>query len=154
AGWRVLQQRGHAHGWIFIINRWDEGDPQQREDFARILRGAGFERPVLLCTSCAARAGGAASAPPDEFSHVRTTLLELLAAHGLRDLARLGETARLGALRAAVQHAARAYGDEQSWAALHEATDARWLDTMKSTFEGVQWPIRTVAARVAVRTPG
>ena len=51
-GWRVLRQRGHQHGWIFVLNRWDEGDPRQAEDFARMLREAGFDAPLLLRTCC------------------------------------------------------------------------------------------------------
>ena len=43
-GWRILLERENKHGWMFVMNRWDEGDPSQRDDFNRMLRAAGFTR--------------------------------------------------------------------------------------------------------------
>ena len=48
AGWRVLHSRGCKHGWAFIINRWDEGDPRQVDDLSSLLTAAGFAEPLVL----------------------------------------------------------------------------------------------------------
>ena len=51
-GWRVLRQRGHRHGWMFVMNHWDEGAPEQEADLLTILHEAGFADPLVLHTCC------------------------------------------------------------------------------------------------------
>jgi energy-coupling factor transporter ATP-binding protein EcfA2 len=114
AGWRVLRQRGHKHGWIFVLNRWDEGDPRQGEDFTGMLREAGFESPLLLRTCCLSR-GTLPS--PDEFDQLQAALTRLLEAHGVQELTRLGHSARLQELRTALQASEKRFGDERTWRA-------------------------------------
>jgi hypothetical protein len=68
AGWRILKQRGGRHGWMFVINRWDEGDAQQRDDFARLLAEAGFEQPVP--GNVLSPGGAPVASSPDEFDQI------------------------------------------------------------------------------------
>jgi hypothetical protein len=146
AGWRVLQQRGYRHGWVFILNRWDEGDPRQREDWARMLGEAGFENPVLITTCC--RPG---RPPPvaDQFGQLQTTMQELVDAHAVRELARLGHRARLLELRSAIQTAVARLGSPETWTELSGASRQRWRTAGDTICAGSDWPLRAVAARCA-----
>ena len=147
-GWRVLRQRGHKHGWMFVLNHWDTGDARQADDFAEMLRGAGFQDPLLLCTSCAAPPRGRER---DDFERIETHINDLLARHGLRELERLGQRARLAELRGAVQAAMSPLGDEARWQAVREQWSQRWEHATSTLLDGAQWTIRTVAARFAAR---
>ncbi len=143
AGWRVLQQRGYKHGWLFILNRWDEGDPRQREDWARMLREAGFENPVLITTCCLP---GRSPPVADQFAQLQTTMQELVDAHAVRELTRLGHRARLLELRSAMQMAAAQLGSQETWTELSRASREHWQTTCDTICAGSDWPMRTVAA--------
>jgi hypothetical protein len=145
-GWRVLQQRGYKHGWLFVLNRWDEGDPRQREDLQRMLGSAGFAGPLVLVTCCRP---GPPLPTPDEFTQLQTTLKELLTAHAVRELTRLGQRARLLELRSAVQAAQARLGDEEAWTKLAGAAGQHWQATCETICTGAEWSLRSAAARCA-----
>ena len=150
-GWRVLLERRQRHGWMFVMNRWDEGALAQRDDLARMMRSAGFDDPLVLCTSCQAERG---LPSPDEFPRVRAVIGELLAAHGVRELARLGHRARLHELRGALRAAAERLGDDERWDAVHQATSKLWEPVGQMLREGLDWPIRDIAIRLGARERG
>jgi hypothetical protein len=152
-GWRVLRERGHKHGWLFVLNRWDEGDPRQVEDFARLLRDAGFPDPLVLPTCCVP--SPAQPLPtPDEFNQIQAVLAELLRAHGVEDLARLGAAARLAELRVALQTAQRRLGDAAAWARVTDSVRENWRAATATIASGAEWSLRAVAARFAARDGG
>ena len=161
-GWRVLRQRGGRHGWMFVLNRWDEGDASQKDDFAQMLRQAGFDDPVLLCTSCldyesAALSGAATTSAlptPDEFDRIEAAICEHLAAHGVRELERLGHRARLLEMRAALNSARQRFGDDDQWKRVDACRQRHWQRTRSALVQGSEWPIRALAARFAIREGG
>lgn len=167
AGWRVLLERGARCGWIFVMNRWDEGAAGQREDLAAILTAAGFENPLHLCTCCrppppAPPSGNGAAGDirrtdlpplpsPDEFERIDAEIDALLAEHGERELARLGVRARLGDLRDALRAAAADLPDEQRLAAARHAVEQRWQSSSAAICDGMEWPLASLAGRIATR---
>jgi hypothetical protein len=151
AGWRVLRQRGHKHGWMFVLNRWDEGDPRQVEDLARLLRQAGFDDPLVLTTCCLP---GRPLPSPDQFDRLQAALFELLEAHGVRELTRLGHRARLQELRAALQAAQKHLGDQAAWQRLAEVVRQRWHAAAGTIRQGAEWSMLSGAAWFAAREGG
>ncbi len=145
-GWRVLKERGHRHGWLFVMNRWDEGDVQQAQDFVRMLDEAGFEDPVLLRTSC--NPGGALPSE-DQFAQLQETLVALLRAHGVRELTRLGHRARLQELRKVLEVATRRFGDKEAWEDLEGYVAEAWQHAAETIREGAEWSLNAAAARFA-----
>lgn len=148
-GWRVLLERGQKHGWMFVMNRWDEGDPSQRDDCAQMLRGAGFDDPLLLVTCCADRALDLPSA--DQFERIQQSIDAVLAAHGVRELERLGHRARLLELRAAILAACTHLGEDEGWTAVSSAWERHWQRARATILEGIEWPMRNAAGRLAAR---
>ncbi len=146
AGWRVLAEREYQHGWIFVFNHWDEGDPQQVDDFAGMLRGAGFEEPLVVRTCCAT---GRSTPSPDEFDRLLKSLRDLLNAHGVRELTRLGHRARLAGLREALQGVAGRLGDEQGWQRLLGQQRELWGGTVGTICDGMEWTLRDTARQIA-----
>lgn len=152
AGWRVLLERGHKHGWMFVMNHWDEGDPTQTKDFEQMLRGAGFENPILLRTTCVEPQHALAS--PDQFDQLETMLEHLLAAHGVRELGRLGHRARLDELNAAIRQTLPRFGDTSTWTTMIDEAELRWQQTADAILQGSDWTMQAIAGRLAVREQG
>lgn len=148
AGWRVLRERGGRHGWAFVINHWDRGHDSQRADFERLLDRAGFREPLLTCTSCAPNRQPSSA---DELPALQSAIRELLAAHGLAELARTGRRARLDDLDRALITAGVELGDEGSWARLTQMAADGWPATATTLSQGVDWIIRARAAQYAER---
>ncbi|MFH1748577.1 MAG: GTPase [Planctomycetota bacterium] len=151
-GWQVLKQRGHKHGWMFVMNRWDEGDAQQPADFTRMLQEAGFSSPLLLRTCC--RPDTPRLPSPDEFEQMRATIRELLEAHAVRELARLGHRARLRELRLALEGLQGCFGDEGSWEKIRINVRDSFRQTRAQLMQGAGWSMQNVAARFAIRDSG
>ncbi len=151
AGWRVLRERGGRHAWMFVLNHWDEGAPPQRDDFRRLLIGAGFADPLLLTTSCAT---GAALPTPDEFVRIEASINHLLTAHSSDQVARAGARARYADLAAALEAALDALGDDERWTQVGGVLATQWAQTRETLLGAAQWPIAAAAARIATREGG
>lgn len=151
-GWRVLRQREGRHGWMFVLNRWDEGAAAQREQFAAMLREAGFAEPLLFCTSCAAAARQLPG--PDEFDEITAALQELLDQHAVAELERLGTAARCCELADCIASAAAQIPDAQRWSQLGAELERVWRESAGVLDEGLAFPLRAVAGRFARRSGG
>jgi hypothetical protein len=145
AGWRVLLERRHRHGWLFVMNHWDQGRESQVQDLARILNDAGFVHPIVLRTCCRPPS----CAERDELPRLVETIDGLRAAHGQRELERLGYSARLRDLDAVLIGAMARLGTTEQWAGFR----ARYLDALAQVrseiLQGMRWPIRDVAVAIA-----
>jgi hypothetical protein len=152
AGWRVMLERRGKHGWLFVMNRWDEGGPEQRADLAAMLRRAGFANPLVLATCSAI--GPAALPSPDELPTLEQAIAEVGEQHGVRELSRLGRRARLLELREAVRSAASRLGGEETWDAIREQAESSVRQITEEIVDGMQWPMRVAAGRIAAREVG
>ncbi|TWT41216.1 hypothetical protein RAS1_39100 [Phycisphaerae bacterium RAS1] len=146
-GWRVLQQRGGRHGWIFVMNRWDEGDLRQREDFAAILRGAEFADPLVFCTCGLSQTPRLPS--PDQLDELLARVRALQSAHRVEELARLGCAARLRELREMLSGAIQRCGDEEKWEQFEIWWRSQWSKTAAAVADGATWVIQASAGRIA-----
>ncbi|MGF1642027.1 MAG: hypothetical protein ACFCUJ_00175 [Thiotrichales bacterium] len=111
-GWRFLHERGQRHGWLFVMNHWDQGVSAQLDDFKRRLRTEGFENPVVLRTSCVE------PAIEDDFATLEQTIRDALKTFGLEVLQRVGAHARAGDLEVYLQGISVRLGDDAAWQAL------------------------------------
>ena len=87
-GWQFLKQRGNRHSWLFVINHWDQGAPQQVDDFRARLQQEGFASPVILRTSCLPNAVN------DDFSQLEQHINDAIERYGLEILQQFGVSAR------------------------------------------------------------
>ncbi len=156
AGWRALLARGRMHGWMFIMNRCDEGEPGQLDDFAAILGEAGFADPLVFATSCAPAAAGGQLllGGGDQFERIEHTVRDALRRHGVREIERIGLAGRLAELDDQLAALLGRIGDEAVWRGLQKSF-ADHCDRFATALEsGVQWPIRAAAARFSTRNEG
>lgn len=142
AGWRILRSRADRQGWLFVMNHWDQGVPAQRDDFAALLRQAGFEEPLILCTSCAPDV----ESPSDQFGELERIMQALLSEHAVRELDRLGRRAQLQSLREVIEAASPRFGDARAWEQLEAHAAQRWKAAMETILEGADSVVRSAAA--------
>ncbi len=91
-GWRFLQQRGGKHAWMFVVNHWDQGKPEQIEHFRTRLHSEGFPDPLILRTSCGPNQN---SLSGDDFDRLEQTINDAIEEYGLELLQELGTETRL-----------------------------------------------------------
>lgn len=118
-GWRFLLARGHRHAWLFIMNHWDEGKPEQIDDFRNRLLEAGFDNPTILRSVCTG------TDIEDDFTQLEKTINDAIHDHGLAVLQELG-------LQAHIEEVSRQLDRFQSFIdnhALWQAAETEWAKT-------------------------
>jgi hypothetical protein len=140
-GWRVLRKRGHRHGWMFVMNHWDEGAPEQEADLLAILHEAGFAEPLVLHTCC-----GGTPCPDDRFAELEAFIRAVQTQHGQQELERLGHAAHLQDLSALLQAARRRLGTAADWLQTRNGFLRDWAQAAAAIADGMSWPIQEVAA--------
>jgi hypothetical protein len=148
-GWRVLRQRGHRHGWMFVLNHWDEGAPEQEADLLTILHEAGFADPLVLHTCC-----GDTTCPDDRFAELEASIRAVQTQHGQQELERLGHLAHLQDLTALLQAALQQFGKATDWQKTQGDFQREWSNAALAIADGMSWPIQEVAAEFASRDAG
>jgi hypothetical protein len=148
-GWRVLRQRGHRHGWMFVMNHWDEGAPEQETDLLAVLHEAGFADPLVLHTCC-----GATPCPDDRFAELEAFIQTVQNQHGRQELERLGHLAHLQDLVALLQAMLRRLGTSEEWREARSGFERNWSAATSAISDGLAWPIQEVAAEFASRETG
>lgn len=151
AGWRILRERGDRHGWMFIINRWDEGHAVQRDDFTRLLREAGFEAPLIAVTSCAP--DKRPTPTPDELNLIHRRIVRLMDEHGVAILNQQVERARLSDLQDAIDVAVKKLGGDEQWNQIRQAAAQDWARASHMIQQSSIPSVQVAARRIAVRTP-
>ncbi len=108
-GWQFVQARGHEHAWLFVMNHWDEGVPEQWEDFRGRLVEQGFTDPVVLRTSCAQEM------PADDFKALENHLQQALKDHGIETLRHVAHARRWQTLQNKLESLSQQLDQEQAW---------------------------------------
>lgn len=120
-GWHFLQQRGHRHAWLFVMNHWDEGTSEQLDDFNNRLRNSGFENPTILRASCSDQQ------TEDDFHLLESTINESLQAHGLEVLQQINQQARWNDFENQVAQIHQAIGSKKLW----NTYQTQWKNTVQ-----------------------
>jgi len=132
-GWRFLQQRSHRHHWLFILNHWDQGSPEQFEDLRNKLLQEKFDDPVILRTSCII------PAIEDDFQKLEQTINDALEKHGLELLKQIGLQARMDDLSRQTDRFRKLLGTDEQWK--HART--KWTTATQETLKKIQVILNT-----------
>jgi GTPase Era involved in 16S rRNA processing len=136
--WELLLAEGLKHGWLFVMNQWDRGQPIQYEDFIRQLHLAGFADPLVFRSSCTEPEG-------DEFAELLRQLQVLSGQHCLTQLEERSQQLRAGQLQQILQtlHSKLAEGDFQQF---HDFYTLSWQKQQISLQQGLAWPLQQYAS--------
>lgn len=143
-GWRFLQERGGRHAWLFVMNQWDRGRPEQLDDFRRRLEGAGFSTPAILRVSCA----GLGIA--DDFAHLEETINQAIQEHGVELLRQLGLMSRLAELARQTDVLSKRLGGTGEW----EQARQHWLMGGETRWDSLRGLLEERARRIVAAFQG
>ena len=149
-GWRILLERRSRQGWMFVLNRWDEGAPGQDDDWLRLLTKAGFESPLLLRTTAARPTR--APPTPDEFDRLPEAIEALVAARGIEELQRVRLRARADDLRGLLESWLPFLASGEQWAHLRRIAADRWETAQRALRDGLDFGLQQAATALAPRS--
>jgi hypothetical protein len=143
--WRILQAEGGKHAWLFVLNQWDRGQPEQYGDFVRQLHLAGFENPVVMRTVCNS------AARDDEFRQLQMTIAALATGHTIEQLEQRGLELRKEQLRQVLRQCLDKFGQDAGYRALAAKWRQRWPETEALLLQTMAWPLQRMADFYAAR---
>lgn len=95
-GWRLLLRHATQHAWVFVMNHWDRGEPEQLADFTSQLAAAGLPNPLIFTTDSSSQS----TDTNDQFDSLQRLIQETSDESIIQSLEELGVIARLKALKA------------------------------------------------------
>jgi len=146
--WRLLLAEGARHAWLFVLNQWDRGMPEQLEDFKRQLGKAGFVEPIIFKTICAE------DRQADEFAELAETLAALANDHTVRELEQRGLRARLDQLSHTLDHYRQALAKGAAFKEASPLWQQQWQHTAALLQEGFAWPVQQLASQYVEHAAG
>lgn len=141
--WELLQSEGGRHAWLFALNQWDKGLPEQFDDFIQQLTKAGFDDPIVYRTSC-----GNTENLQDEYHLLQTMIQSLASKNTVEQLEIRGVQVRKQDLQDKIQQCLQAMGGETGYAELQSAWTALWSATMSTLMQGFDWPLQNLAGKM------
>jgi len=148
AGWRMLREAGDQHAWLFVLNQWDRGRPEQWDDFHAVLDQAGFADPKVFRTVCTGEE------VDDDFAALRSTVEQLGEHSSVAELVEQAESAQSTRLRAAAADGVLALGPDSAVAEVEVAIDASFARRAKQIGEDLAWQIKTTGQQYAEEDGG
>lgn len=142
-GWRLLQEYGGDHAWLFVMNQWDRGQNVQLEDFQRLLGRAGFTDPVVLRTDCRENVMERKS---DDFLELQNLLRAISEQHVMGQLETRAQQSRIQGLMLATDEALARLGQTATYQELNEEWEKIWGTAQKDLLAGLEWPMQSTAA--------
>ena len=141
--WRLLLAEGARHAWLFVLNQWDKGQPEQYDDFNRQLHKAGFAAPIIFKTTCLA------DLQADEFADLAATIASLATAHIVEQLEQRGLQVRKNDLKQQLQQLSELLGSNQAAQQAPALWQQQWQHTSQLLQQGFAWPMQHTAAYYA-----
>lgn len=122
-GWRLLLAHATQHAWVFVINHWDRGAPEQLADFSNQLAEAGLANPLIFTTDSSAQS----EPTSDQFDALQLLIQETSDESIIQSLEDLGVIARLKALKALSDPWVEKLGQAEAFRQLLENWDQHCL---------------------------
>lgn len=140
--WRMLIAEGGRHAWVFVINQWDRGQPEQYDDFIAQLAKAGFDRPVVLRTVCSTEQNDSIE---DEFNQLEEIIQQLATRNIIQQLEHRGVQVRKEELKEKLEACLQVFGPDEAYPGLIDKWTSGWRDTVDILHKGFDWPLQHLA---------
>ncbi|MFK7996255.1 MAG: GTPase [Granulosicoccus sp.] len=155
-GWQLLKHNVKEHAWLFVINQWDRGASEQREDFIEQLSAQGLSDPLVFCTDCISpehAPGADQEVATDDFPALRQNLLTLSDQQIVDHLQKYGIVARLRSLKALSDAWLDPLADEAKLGTMVTQWKTYCADQHPELVDALQWPIQMHAQEHVNETP-
>ncbi len=140
--WQLLLAEKQKHGWLFVLNQWDMGQPAQYEDFKKQLAKAGFNNPLVFRSSCSQQTD-------DEFIPLLDSIRSLATEHSLELLQQHALQTRKRQLQQDLQQCLPLLDGEDGFRELKKDWQESWQQTETLLRDAFVWPMRQHAAKYA-----
>ncbi len=135
--WQLLLAEGAKHAWLFVMNQWDRGLLVQQQDFIRQLQTAGFENPLVFCTSCTEPEG-------DDFADLTAQLQQLAQTQNIAELAQRNRLLRGEQLKHILQDLLQKLA-ERDYSALQSFYNDLSQQQAAGFLQGLAWPLQQLS---------
>ena len=142
AGWKMLREAGDQHAWMFVLNQWDRGQPEQLTDFRRVLGEAGFSDPRVFCTICND------AGMQDDFDSLRSAVGQLGEKSNVAALVAQAEAAQAEKLRKSVALCIAELGTDGAIDAVQAEFTERFKAQSGQIEKDLSWQINASAQRL------
>ncbi len=129
-GFEVLRERKKESLFLFVMNRWDEAQEPQIEDFTQELKQAGFFNPIVL--RCDSRSEIAAR-KPDDFGKLVELLEDFVRSHGIEALSARNTQKEINKAEGALNRLLESLDGKRI-----DCLIARWRTLWKDTQEAIR----------------
>jgi hypothetical protein len=133
---------GQNHGWLFVLNQWDLGQPEQYNDFKQQLMIAGFNNPLIFRSSCTEQTD-------DEFIPLLESIKALATKQSVKQLEQHSLQVRKLQLQQILQQYLPLLGTGEGFNALNQHWQQQWQQTAIILNKGFAWTLTQYANQYA-----
>lgn len=144
--WRLLLSEGGKHAWLFVLNHWDRGQPEQYDDFVKQLAMAGFDDPIIIRSICNDQYSGDQQ---DEFEQLGATLKGLTNQNTIQEIENRGDQIRKNELKQKLESCLAKMGEAQAYQKLKVDWQHNWGQAGEILIKGMSWPIQVMSGKYA-----
>jgi len=148
-GWQRLNSHATEHAWIFVVNHWDKGSPEQLTDLRSLLATAGLADPVIFHTSSTAAPSTPGASELDQFDDLEKAVLAASDQSVISSLEQHGVIARLTALKANSDHWLKPLGTDDAFASLERHWLPHWEHHTSTLTSSLGYKIKRLAQQYA-----
>jgi len=148
-GWQRLNSHASEHAWIFVVNHWDKGSPEQLVDLRSLLAQAGLADPVIFLTSSSSDPLTPTASEVDQFNDLEKAVLAASDQSLIRSLEDHGVMARLLALKENSDRWLKPLGSDDAFISLEEHWPRHWEQHTNSVSLSLGHKIKNLARQYA-----
>jgi energy-coupling factor transporter ATP-binding protein EcfA2 len=141
--WQLLVAEGGKHAWLFVMNQFDRGQPEQQVDFARQLHKAGFVDPIIINTICA---GEKSNSEKDEFNRLGVTIHQLANRQTIAEIEYRSLQIKRADLKQRLEACLGRFGMDDAHQKLVDRWLLNWQRNEETLEKGMVWPIQCMSA--------
>ncbi len=140
--WKLLLAEGQNHGWVFVFNQWDLGQPEQYDDFKKQLSQVGFNNPLIFRNSCIAQ-------HDNEFKPLLDSIKTLATEQSVKQLEQHSLQVKKLQLQQILQHYLPLLGTEAGFNSLNQDWQRQWQQVEIILNKGFAWRLTQYANQYA-----
>jgi GTPase SAR1 family protein len=144
--WQLLLAEGGKHAWLFVMNQFDRGQPEQQADFVQQLHKAGFVDPIIINTICA---GEKSKSEKDEFNRLGVTIHQLANRQTIAEIEYRSLQIKIADLKQRLEACLGRFGTDDAHQQLVDGWLLNWQRNEEILEQGMVWPIQCMAADYA-----
>ena len=151
SGWQMLMENAQRHAWVFVINHWDRGAPEQKSSFQQLLLQAGLKDPLLFCTDCSSsndKPNG------DDFDQFQSSIVAMAQQQFIDQLDQHGVLIRISNAKQQLDQTLQNIGDITPAQQIINTWTSYWHEHSSNLVQSLRWKFKLLAQPYKVLDQG